>query len=307
MSRAMNRMMIVITDSGLGGLVVAAKLFEWLNEADKIPPIDIIFANALLEPRHGYNTMPDTGSKIRIFNKVLYGIKKNFDPHLIGIACNTLSAILPETQFFNNHKSMLVSIIDISIQNYLQMENDVFNSPIIIFGTETTILSRAYKNSFIKAGISRQLIIQEICSQLASEIENDYQSRQTQRIIENCVENAIRKIEDKNKKIHIYLACTHYGYVAHLFVDCLKKAGCRNLRLIDPNDYLIQAMKDEINKLFLTMDRADSGKAEISVFSRCQILPEEISSISKLLIPVSTQIVEALKRYEIKEDLFNLS
>ena len=63
---------IVVTDSGLGGLDVAARFYEWILKQEPVPDIDLKFVNALPETRHGYNRMANRERQVRVFDSVLW-------------------------------------------------------------------------------------------------------------------------------------------------------------------------------------------------------------------------------------------
>ncbi len=251
--------------------------------------------------------MPDTKTKIATFNRVLEGIERHFKPAIIAIACNTLSSIVEETEYYRKNPNKIISIIDVAVKIFFQTLQDIGNTNIVIFGTETTISSGVYQNYFKNAGIPEKQIIPLTCSKLASEIESDFKGKNTKQIITRCIKAALKQISGRQNKSYIILACTHYGYVANQFSNSFRKEGYNNFEILNPNDYLLNRLFDYIKfntkPSRLSIAKTDS-KAAIKVFSRCRILPEEIDSISKLILPFSTETVNALKNYTLKKDLF---
>ena len=301
----MDKLKIVITDSGLGGLDVAARLLEKINAIKLGKYVEIIFVNALPETHGGYNKIPDLKTKINIFNNVLFGIENHFTPLLIGIACNTLSAITSSTNFYESYRTKLVNIIDLGVRSFKSVYGDSIKRPVIVFGTETTILSKVYQNKLMNLGFSENLIIAEICSQLASEIELDHTSSKTREIIKNCVLRAIKNLSKKQKdKLFVILACTHYGYVADIFKEIFANTGHKKPELFNPNDYLVDELFTFCEKVGSSIKKNSKGGADIKVYSRCEILVDEIESISKLIQPYSPSTVLALNNYVQKKDLF---
>jgi len=292
-------MNIIITDSGLGGLDVAARLFEWMNNRSEPLYGLIIFANALPETGHGYNKMKTEQAKITIFDEALAGFNRYFNPDIIGIACNTLSVLAPKTPFSKRFEFKLKNIIDCSVDSFVRQYQPK-QEVIIVFGTETTISSSVYQKKMIKAGISEKKLIARKCPHLASEIELNHKSKKTQDTVANCVSGAIRYVTDRNARIFIYLACSHYGYVSDLFHRSFVNNGCTDFEIINPNDYLLDSLKNIVLERLCEV----IGKPKIEVYSRCEILAEEIESISELLVPISGKTVEALAGYNLKEDLF---
>ncbi len=300
----MQKYKIVITDSGLGGLDVAAKLYEKLIKDKNAAPVEIIFVNALPETNHGYNKLPDPDSKASVFNKVLFGINKFYSPDIIGIACNTLSAIAHLTEYYKSFSNHLVNIIDIGVSRFIDSRPWFKNSNILIFGTETTIDSSEYQNRLSKYGAEEDSIIAQRCPNLASEIERSFQSKKTDSIIQECVSSALSNIKQKNKKMYCILGCTHYGYAGNQFKNYLTQAGIADIELINPNDYLVDDILSRIDLLPPEKNKEENARPSIEIISKCKILPEEIESISKLLNSVSPQTISALQSYKLEEKLF---
>ncbi len=93
-------MHLVITDSGLGGLSVCAKLMFLLKEAGFTESncyginLRITYINASPSNDLGYNDMSDLVEQNYTFKKILKNIEKKYSPDLIFIACGTLSGLL---------------------------------------------------------------------------------------------------------------------------------------------------------------------------------------------------------------------
>ncbi len=295
---------IVITDSGLGGLSVAAQLYEKIKTNPFAINTQIIFVNALPETQQGYNKMGSQSQKIATFNQVLQGINRHFNPDMIGIACNTLSVLVEKTKTFEQSPIPIISIIPVAIESILRV-NQKFNSHfIIVFGTETTIQSGTYEKELAAKGFNKEQIISIACPNLASEIEMDFQSGSTLQIVDFCIQQAIQQINDIfTRKVLVVLGCTHYSYIQSIFEHYLKKYGLKNFRIVDPN----QALSQKLLKLTRTLSHQGEAKkssVHISVYSRCPILPSEVESISTLLQKLSPTTVKALQQYKLREDLF---
>jgi len=300
----MEKIKIALTDSGLGGLDVAAKLLERLKNELPATAIEIIFVNALPQIGRGYNHMPNTAGKVHMFNRVLWGIENHFHPQLTGIACNTLSAITGQTDYFSKHPTKIRNIIDIGIQAFLKNHRVFAQTQIVLYGTETTIGSFEYQKRFLKSGIAKTNLIPIMCPNLASEIELNSAGTNTRQLVEHCVINAVKQLKDHLKKIVLFLGCTHYGYVASFFREFFMNRGYMDINIFNPNDFLAESIFDFITKQTSRKYFKGNGLKTISVFSRCKILPGEVKSVTKLLAPVSAQTAEALQKYQIKENLF---
>ncbi len=294
---------IVITDSGLGGLSIAAGFYEWLRSTRRYAA-QLIFANALPEAGKGYNTMSNRHQKIAIFNRFLYSTQTRFKPDLVAVACNTLSVLITATDYYQSYSSEIMEIVKTGLQPFIQKYSQHIGSNIIIFGTETTIASQSHSNYLVKAGIPADLIRAQSCPHLASEIERDPHSTQTRQIIAKAVKKAVRGLKSKERKTFAYLACTHYGYVAREFEKALQAEKVPDIEIVNPNQNMINALQVFLQSKIPPEIKIDQNPTTIKVVSRAQILPQEIISITRLIRTISPDTVTALTHYQRKPDLF---
>ena len=89
---------IVVTDSGLGGMSVAADLAARLPESGIVRTARIVFVNAEPDAAWGYNDLRNDADKVRLFDGALASMEARYKPDLILIACNTLSTVWPRTE-----------------------------------------------------------------------------------------------------------------------------------------------------------------------------------------------------------------
>ncbi len=297
---------IVITDSGLGGLNIFAEAYEQLKKGSLRKPLEFIFSNALPETGRGYNRIPDLSKRIEIFNNALFGIEKHFQPDLISIACNTLSVLAQQTTFFPIYNQKIIDIIETGVESSFSdfvIEPDTF---VIVFGTETTIESGVHCQRLLEMGFSENQILTQDCPYLATEIELDYQSEITKNIIDKSVESVTNRLSNKKAELYLYFACTHYGYVSEFFTGSFYKRGFTNCTIINPNQSMVEHILKYVNRDNSSLDLNSDNWISIKILSRCVILPEEIESISKLILPVSKDTIQALNNYELKSDLFEI-
>ena len=301
-----SKIKIVFTDSGLGGLSIVADVYEKLRLLKIQIPVELIFSNALPETGKGYNRIPDMSRRIEIFNNVLNGIEKHFQPNLISIACNTLSVLAPKTNYYEHNHKKIIDIVNTGINTISSNNIADQNAYVIVFGTETTIQSDLHRQMLAKIGFLRNQIFTQDCPYLATEIELDYQSDKTKNIISESVSNVIRQLHNKNAKFLIYFACTHYGYVSDYFLDSFENNGFSNCKIINPNQSMVEYIINYINNLSSNIRVISNDLIKLRIVSRCIILPEEVQSISELVFPLSNGTVKALENYELKENLFNI-
>ncbi len=297
-------MKIVITDSGLGGLSIAAGLFETLKAGESSGDTKLLYVNALPETGKGYNTMSDTEQKVRVFDNVLHGIARRFDPDIIAIACNTLSVIVNKTDYYREYSGQITGIVESGINSFINDLGQNKNHHIIVFGAKTTIEMGVHRALLIENGIPEANIVTQSCPGLASAIEKDYRSDETRQLVDECVKAALGPMVSKNHVIYAYLACTHYGYIKHEFARSLKQAEFMRIVIFNPNSSMVNSLRGKINPA-CDSRQLKAAPVEIQVYSRCVILSEEIISISKLVKDYSPTIARALQNYKIESDLFN--
>lgn len=299
-----NSKRIVITDSGLGGLYIAANLYEKLKITSLPFDLEIIFINALPETGKGYNQMPYTMAKVKTFNEILEYIENDFNPFIIGIGCNTLSVLLNQTDFYKNHSGKIYEMVQTGIDNFIKNYSKNSKSYVIIFGSKTTIDSNAHRNLLIDKGVPIDTIVSQKCIHLASQIELNYRSKTVRDIVKSSIKNALGKVPEKNSKIYCYLACTHYGYIPGVFLNSFLKFGYSDVEIINPNDYLVNTLENELRNLethsedVLHKPKRESD-VKIAVYSRCEILPQEINSISSVISSFSLDASKALRNYNL--------
>jgi glutamate racemase len=294
---------LVITDSGLGGLNVVASLYENLKNISLIKPLDLIFVNALPDNGRGYNTMPDIASKVQMFNRVLIGIENHFSPDLIGIACNTLSVIVDQTEYYTQHQEKILGIVESGIKSLLNNREINKSSCFIIFGTETTIELDRHRQLLMESGIAENKIIPQICSGLASAIEDNPQGKRTRQIVYESVKQATSIIDSHDNHITLYLACTHYGYVRDIFEEYIKKEGFTNSETFDPNQSMTEIIFNLTNTP-LSKSYSNPSHINLCIYSRCNIPDHEINSIARLLRHLSSDTARVLAEYKLVPGLF---
>ncbi|HCK99483.1 MAG TPA: hypothetical protein DHW42_05180 [Candidatus Marinimicrobia bacterium] len=297
-------MVIAITDSGFGGLSIAAEVYEWLKDQSFSTTIEFKYVNALPDTGKGYNTIPDNLTKIHIFNRLLDNIETLFQPDIIVIACNTLSVLISQTAYFLRNNQKILDILDSGTTNILNLFEQTNNNSVIIFGTETTIDSDFHRNYFLKNKSCISRAVAQSCPGLAAEIENNPNSAATLDIIRQSVQNALQKLlPTKNTNIYAILACTHYSYVADHFKNVFLSNQIENIQIIDPNINLTKNIKSHLIKYF-KHDDSTKRELKLEVISKVRIPDQEIGSITDLLKFKSTDTVKAFCNYQNIPDLF---
>jgi glutamate racemase len=294
-----NEVTIVITDSGLGGLFILADAVERLKNWKSFQKVDFVFFNALFSNEGGYNTLKTHQEKVSLFDSALKSLENNYNPDLILIGCNTLSAIYDDTPFSALTKTPVKGIIDAGVNLASSSLKAYPESKIILFATQTTVSQNTHKSELLKKGYLPERIMYQACPELARYIEADYRGDETEMLIFAYVDEALQKIKDRNDPLLVSLNCTHYGYSLELWKDAFRSLGVEPIAFLNPN----LKMADF---LFLPkyQDRFKNTDTSVRIVSMVEIEKKKIQSLGSFLHSLSTQTVEAFRKYEWKKDLF---
>ncbi|MEZ4528996.1 MAG: hypothetical protein R2941_24050, partial [Desulfobacterales bacterium] len=221
-----NAKTVIITDSGFGGLSVLAGAYEALKQEKFSFPLNLFFVEALPKNCHGYpwkgySLMPDTETRVKVFNNFLNGLMHHFQPDMTAIVCNTLSAIVRETDFYQNHGDNILNIIDTGLAKCGMMEREK-DACIIILATQPTISSDMHRNGLVEKGIfSNEQIIALAFPPEANYpllIETEPESAKTRAVTAEILSKAFDRIPSKETMGYVYLGCTHFGFVQSQYV-----------------------------------------------------------------------------------------
>lgn len=289
---------ILVTDSGLGGLSIAADLLERLKVANIFMSINVIFFNAQPHLKSGYNSMKTTEEKVEVFNNALNSMEKNFKPDVILIGCNTLSVIYEFTEFSKYTSIPVIGIVEAGVELIKKNIADLLKTKVVIFGTETTIEQAKHKKMLVEKGIDSSRIFLVPCSKLAGNIERDTDSRLTDSLVNAYVADAINLLGEEDE-LFVSYNCTHYGYVDNKFQDAFNKAQKKVKGFLNPNPFMNDVF---FNDAFY--NRFESTTATIKVVSQAELTPGKIGSIYTLIEPLSEDAANALFDYQFEPDFF---
>ncbi len=295
------RATIAITDSGLGGLSIAAAAVQRMESEKIFEEAEIIFYNALFSNKGGYNSLPDRREKIRIFDIALTGLNDCCHPDVIIIGCNTLSTIYGETDFSKRVRVPVIGIVETGADLIARNLDSVPGSKAIIFGTQTTIEEGSHASRLAESGISRGRIISQACPDLTEYIEKGYDGADTEMLINVYVDEALEKMGTPPGAFFASLNCTHYGYSMKLWEAAFTALGAPPLAILNPNEELL-------NVLFprRLSGRNKESKVTVRVLSKVKIEKDRLESIAGFIREFSPQTAGALLGYELREDLFNV-
>jgi glutamate racemase len=137
---------IVITDSGLGGLSVAADAAVKFQQNPVFKEVNLVFANALFSDQGGYNSLQTREEKLKVFSSALQSMQDRYAPDIILVACNTLSVLIPDTEFAATSSVPVVGIVEDGVEQIAEPLKDNPKGRNIIFATQTTVDEATHKN-----------------------------------------------------------------------------------------------------------------------------------------------------------------
>lgn len=290
---------IVVTDSGLGGISVAAEIERRLRESRHFSQVDIVFFNALFSQTGGYNALTSRQEKIQIFNRALTSMAAMYKPDQILVACNTLSVLIEDTEFAASTAIPVRSIVDpgvVLIEDALSSSSD---AQVILFATRTTVEEDSHRKEVAADGYPTDRILTQKCPELANSIEMGVDSEDTQLLIETFVFEAADALGPSPWPLYASLNCSHYGYSEAVWTAAFEEFEIGPVTILNPN----RKMVDELLDFELT-GRFDRTDIAVTVVSMVEIPEGRRESIGRAVEPISARTAEALKQYEQRPELF---
>jgi len=290
---------IVVTDSGLGGLSVVADAAGKFRKQPVFKDVKLVFFNALFSPDAGYNGLQSREEKLKVFSSALQTMQDRYAPDIILVACNTLSVLIPDTEFARTSSTPVVGIVEngvSQITEQLQKEPSARN---IIFATQTTVDEGTHKNLLLERGFSDQQIVTQACPQLTLYIEQGYDSMDTEMLIDAYVDEALSAMGETTGPLTVSFNCTHFGYSLEFWKQAFASRGIQVSAFLDPNtrmvDFLLPASLRQ---------RYPQSEVSVKVVSMIDIPADRQASIGRWLHAVSPVTEAALLDFELRADLF---
>ncbi|MCK7481852.1 MAG: aspartate/glutamate racemase family protein [Candidatus Moduliflexus flocculans] len=292
---------ILVTDSGLGGLSVAADLAARLPESGVFRKARIVFYNALFH-NTGYNGLDSEAEKDRIFDAVLRAMNERYRPDILLIACNTLSVVYDRTPFAHSAPFPVIGIVETGVDLIARQFAKTPGATALLFGTKTTIESEAHKKALVALGFPAERIHGQACHNLAGAIERGVATEETVGYIRKFVGEALAQAGDVPGPLFASFNCTHFGYARQQFADAFAEAGHPGTELLDPNplmaDFLFKAPY---------LNRYPRTDISVEVVSKLEITERERAAIGPLLEAVSPAVAEAFRNYTFDPRLFEVA
>ena len=291
------RIKILITDSGLGGISICAEIARAFSLHPHFRDVSLVYFNAWPEQERGYNRLEDTTKRIQVFDKTLTGMMR-FNPDIIMIACNTLSVLYPRTNFSQHAPIPVIDTVDFGVDAMTKALQNKENDQVVILGTLTTIASNVHRDRLLEKGISEHQIVLQPCDQLATAIEKGPDSHLVSEMIQTFMREAATKIDPFCDHLYGALCCTHFAYCHEHFRETLAALTGKSVMIINPNhhmtDYLLSGCRDRLKETHVT----------INVVSKIIWEVEKTRSIADRIRLISAETAEALTGYTHQPDLF---
>lgn len=317
---------IAVTDSGLGGLSVAADLAARLPASGIARAARVVFVNALFDDGVWYNDLASEAEKARVFDAALAAIELRCRPDRILIACNTLSVFYGRTQHARQAATPAVSIIPIGVELIEQALREAPDATAIVFATKGTIDSGAHRRELARRGVPGSRVVGQACPRLSTAIEHDPLGAETAARIREFVAEAVARLPAPARgggaasvrgvsprgsapgstpgvatRLIASLNCTHFGYAGPLWAQAFAELGFPSVRVLDPNPRMADVVLDAYGPR-----RFAATQTRVEVVSKTELPADVRASLGRLLRATSPATAEALAHYERVPDLFHV-
>jgi len=290
---------IVVTDSGLGGLSVLADAAEKFRQHPVFKQVQLVFVNALFSDQGGYNSLQTRDEKLRVFSNALQSMQDRYAPDIILVACNTLSVLIPDTEFARTSSVPVVGIVAEGVEQIADQLSDKPSARNIIFATQTTVDEGTHKNQLLELGFSDTQIMTQSCPQLTLYIEQGFDSGDTEMLIDAYVDEALSQMGETDGPLSVSFNCTHFGYSMAFWQQAFASRGIEVAAYLDPNtrmvDFLLPATLQQ---------RYPQSEVTLKVVSMIDIPKDRQNSIGRWLHTVSPATEAALRDFELEPGLF---
>jgi glutamate racemase len=291
---------VVLTDSGLGGLLLCAGLEQRLRGTSGSDTVRLVYVNAWPDAAFGYNDLPDTAARAAIFDRALAAMAA-FRPDLIVIACNTLSVVYGATAFSRAPAAPVTGILDEGAALFAEALAGDPAGVLVLFGTRTTIGSGEHLRRLSVRGVDPRRVVAEPCHGLAAAIDKDPDFPAVPGLVDECVGRVGSRLP-AGASLYAGLSCTHYAYVADAFRASLGRlAGRDEVTVLDPGERLVG---DLTRGLVRRGPEAGPRRVSVEVVSKVELSEAQRRAVGRRLEPVSPETARALLAYRRRPDLF---
>lgn len=294
-----NKIKILTTDSGLGGLSLTAELVGNIKREKCFAEAEIIFFNCRPSGESGYDPLGNNEARARVFSRALYAMYEKFTPDVILIACNTLSSIYGMTEFSKAPPVPVNGIIESGVEEIFDLLSAKPEIQIVMFGTPATVSSGMHKNILMAKGIEPERLHYQACQDLPSEIVHGPESDKVKKMIEYFMDSGAAKT--KGQSFGISLLCTHFAYSVPVFSGCAR--GFENFSgdIIDPGSAMAASFLKKYGS-----NKAEHTNMTIKCRTHTTISQESRQAIFPLLKKISPDTALAFLEILDTPDMFKI-
>lgn len=290
---------IVVTDSGLGGLSVVADAAVKFRQHPVFRDVNLVFVNALFRDHGGYNSLQSRSEKLAVFSSALKSMEERYEPDLILVACNTLSVLVPDTPFAMASSTPVVGIVENGVNQIAEQLLGQSAGKNIMFATQTTVDEGTHIARLLDRGIGGEQIVAQACPQLTMYIEQGYDSMETELLIDAYVDEALSGMGEIDGPLTVSFNCTHFGYSLASWKLAFESRGVEVAAYLDPNTQMVDFLLPES-----MWQRFPRSEVSVTAVSMIDIPAASIESIGRYLHSVSPDTERALREIQIRPDLF---
>ena len=282
-----DRIRIVTTDSGLGGLSITAELYERLKREKRFDELEMIFFNCRPSDESGYDALRDNESKVKAFSNALYAMTERFSPDLIIIACNTLSAIYEKTEFSNTSPVPVDGIIDVGIDEMGTFMKGNPHVHMLLFATPTTVNSKVHERILVEQGIAAERLHYQECRALPAAIDRNANSLEVRNMIREFMTEVFSKTN--GQEFAVSLLCTHFPYSLPIFREEAERYKGFSGDIINPNSIFVHSILQNHHQR-----RKKKINASIQCFTHTDVPISNRKSLCPFIVEISTETASSL-------------
>jgi len=231
---------IVVFDSGLGGLTVAAEIYN------RFPSEDLVFlADRARVPYASLSPALITRYALECFDFL-----NSFDPKVIVVACNTVSAVCIDEV----RARYSCSVLDVISPTAEAAAAATRSKRIGVIATAATIKRRAYDDQ-LSGRIGDVQVFSQGCPLFVPLVEEGWTEGEIpEKIVQHYLESIIAADVDT-----AVLGCTHYEY----FRDLLQKHLGSDVALINTPQVTAERLDQLLQELDLIREKSHIGKVTL--------------------------------------------
>jgi len=289
---------ILLCDSGLGGLDIAAKLIGQVRSRGT-GSFRLIYFNAWPHPQCGYNQLKNDQERCQVFAAALDGMAR-FHPDFCLVACNTLSIVYRKIAADKPLPFPVVEMLRPGSEFFAEAMQRQPELRLLILGTDTTIRSGMYTEQLIQAGILPERLASLACPGLATALEDGFESSAVRQKIAFAAEQA-RAMILEDTPLALALCCTHFGYAENLFKTEFAARFRQEPQLLNPNESILRQPE-----LQSCLQQAGNPQVSVEFFSRFPMPQSKMRIFAEYFKGCAPELSEALLQARCDEALFTL-